>query len=97
MLTLLVVGFSLKHVLEKKIGTSLAEANSTPSGSNQTTTNEEAIASTSATDPEVYTAHYFMFYSLFIPAHDRLNKSNDCFEWKVISVEGILNVFVAAN
>lgn len=41
-----------KHVLEKKIGTSLGEANSTPSGSNQTTTNEEPNPSTSVTDNE---------------------------------------------
>ena len=49
------IGFSLKHVLEKKIGTSLAEANSTPSGSNQTTANEEPNPSTSVADNEVNT------------------------------------------
>lgn len=81
----LLVGFSLKHVLEKKIGTSLGEPNSTPSGSSQTTTNEEPNPSTSVADNEVNTAHYFMFCCVFIPVHDRLsilivNKSIDCFE-----------------
>lgn len=57
MLTLLLVGFSLKHILEKKIGTSLVEANSTPSASNQTMINKEPNPSTSVTDNEVYTAH----------------------------------------
>ena len=51
----LLVGFSLKHVLEKKMGTSLAEANSTPSGSSQATTNEEPNPSTSEADNEVNT------------------------------------------
>jgi len=45
-----------KHILEQKIGTSLAEANSTPSGSNQTTTNEEPNPSTSVTDNEENTS-----------------------------------------
>jgi len=60
MLTLLLLGFCLKHILEKKIGTSLAEANSTPSGSNQTTTNEEPNPSTSVTDNEVNTGTYIL-------------------------------------
>ena len=60
MLTLLLVGFSLKHILEKKIGTSLVEANSATSGSNQTTTNEEPNPSTSVTDNEVNTGTHIL-------------------------------------
>ena len=70
----LLVGFSVKHVLEKKIGTSLGEASSTPSGSNQTTTNEEPNPSTAVTDNEVNTAHYFMFCgAVFNPVYERLS------------------------
>lgn len=55
-----------KHVLEKKTGTSLSDANSVQSGKTQpttTTTNEEACPGTSAASQVNKQAHKFIIYA----------------------------------